>query len=69
MIDIGSGVRLAALLWQYKRKKANKNLFVERVVSGRCCGNDLDVNMHMNNVQYLRESDFCQFSLLLETGL
>ncbi len=69
MIDIGYVVRLAALLWKYKGKKLNKNLFVETIVNGRCWPNDLDTNMHMNNARYLRECDFGRFSLLIETGL
>jgi acyl-CoA thioesterase FadM len=69
MIDIGYGIRLAALVWKHKGKQANKNLFAETIVNGRCWANDLDTNMHMNNSRYLRECDFGRISLLLESGL
>jgi len=69
MIDIGYAIRLMALIWRYKGKEVNKNVFSETVIHGRCWPNDLDLNWHMNNSRYLRECDFGRISLLLETGL
>jgi hypothetical protein len=69
MIDIGYAIRLMALIWRYKGKEGNKNVFSETVIHGRCWPNDLDLNWHMNNSRYLRECDFGRISILFETGL